>query len=98
MFAACAAYAYRKERLAFFYKLRNEIVIKAKKFVDNNSIEPKIITLNAWNEWSEGSYLEPDTVWEYGYLEAVKHVFPGNNNQWPKRKNETYFNRLYFNY
>ena len=56
-------------------------LIKAKKFVDNNSIEPKIITLNAWNEWSEGSYLEPDTVWEYGYLEAVKHVFPGNNNQ-----------------
>ncbi|MBK5196142.1 MAG: glycoside hydrolase family 99-like domain-containing protein, partial [Proteiniphilum sp.] len=38
-------------------------------------IEPKMITINAWNEWSEGSYLEPDTTWEYGYLEAVRNVF-----------------------
>ena len=49
-------------------------LIKAKKFVDNNSIEPKIITLNAWNEWSEGSYLEPDTVNGLGYLEAIREA------------------------
>jgi hypothetical protein len=34
-----------------------------------------IITLNAWNEWTEGSYLEPDTVHGYGYLEAIRSVF-----------------------
>ncbi len=33
---------------------------------------PKILTINAWNEWTEGSYLEPDTVHGMGYLEAVQ--------------------------
>jgi hypothetical protein len=32
----------------------------------------RIITINCWNEWTEGSYLEPDTVHGMGYLEAVK--------------------------
>ncbi len=54
-------------------------LIKAKKFIDDNNIEPKIVTINAWNEWSEGSYLEPDKTWGYGYLEAVKSVFGKTN-------------------
>eukprot|EP00698_Gefionella_okellyi_P006810 TRINITY_DN1635_c0_g1_i1.p1 TRINITY_DN1635_c0_g1~~TRINITY_DN1635_c0_g1_i1.p1 ORF type:complete len:419 (-),score=77.03 TRINITY_DN1635_c0_g1_i1:204-1433(-) len=33
------------------------------------------VTINAWNEWTEGSYLEPDTVHKYEYLQAVKDVF-----------------------
>lgn len=36
---------------------------------------PKLITVNSWNEWTEGSYLEPDTVNGFGYLEAVRRVF-----------------------
>lgn len=50
-------------------------LVKAKQFVDNHQIVPKMITINAWNEWSEGSYLEPDTIWKFGYLDAVKNVF-----------------------
>lgn len=35
---------------------------------------PRAFTINCWNEWTEGSYLEPDTVNGYGYLEAIKRV------------------------
>ena len=38
---------------------------------------PPIITINCWNEWTEGSYLEPDTRHKMAYLEAVRNVFGG---------------------
>ena len=34
-----------------------------------------IITVNAWNEWTEGSYLLPDTTHGLAYLEAIRAVF-----------------------
>ncbi len=36
---------------------------------------PRILNINCWNEWTEGSYLEPDTVNGLKYLEAVRDVF-----------------------
>ena len=37
----------------------------------------RILTINCWNEWTEGSYLEPDTVHALKYLEAVRDVLGG---------------------
>ena len=48
---------------------------KAKAYADAHPGQPKLITINAWNEWVEGSYLLPDMLNGYGYLEAVKDVF-----------------------
>ncbi|HBK94008.1 MAG TPA: hypothetical protein DDZ69_03210, partial [Porphyromonadaceae bacterium] len=36
-----------------------------------------LITINAWNEWVEGSYLLPDMQNGFGYLKAVKEVMSG---------------------
>jgi hypothetical protein len=47
----------------------------AKEYADKKSNEqPKFIMINSWNEWVEGSYLMPDMLNGYGYLEAVKSV------------------------
>lgn len=45
-------------------------IIKETK--SNITLDDKLIFINAWNEWAEGAYLEPDLKWKYGYLEATK--------------------------
>jgi hypothetical protein len=49
---------------------------RAKAFADGSGTEPRIITVYAWNEWTEGSYLEPESRTGMKYLEALKEVFP----------------------
>ena len=53
---------------------------KAKAWCDTQTPAgmPKLITINSWNEWSEGSYLEPDSDLGYGLLNAMARVFGPN--------------------
>jgi hypothetical protein len=50
---------------------------KTRDYVKRHPEQSKIIIINAWNEWVEGSYLEPDMRWGYGYLNAVQEVMSG---------------------
>ncbi len=46
-----------------------------RRWIDQQPGHPGIVTVNAWNEWTEGSYLEPDVEHGMRYLEAIRDVF-----------------------
>lgn len=54
-------------------------LLEAKNYADAHPDQPRMVFINAWNEWVEGSYLLPDRLNGFGYLEAVRSVFPETN-------------------
>ena len=50
-----------------------EALREAKKFAESSGVD--LVTINSWNEWTESSYLLPDDIHGYGYLDAIKKIF-----------------------
>lgn len=46
----------------------------AVKCVENRDMDHRLIFLNAWNEWGEGAYMEPDIKFGHGYIDALREV------------------------
>lgn len=47
-------------------------LVKLANTMPERNLPENFIFLNAWNEWAEGTYLEPDERYGYEYLDAVK--------------------------
>jgi hypothetical protein len=58
--------------VAYEQWLRSAIA-RAKKFPAGE----RVVFLNAWNEWAEGTHLEPDEKFGRAYLEATKRALLG---------------------
>ena len=63
--------------------LKNACVDTAGRFSDPSE---RLVFLNAWNEWAEGAYLEPDERHGYGYLQATRDALEWVDGKKGKRR------------
>lgn len=63
---------------ALYKKWLKDVINEGKS---RNDIDDRMVFINAWNEWGEGAYLEPDKRFGYAYLEATKEAVEETGNE-----------------
>ncbi len=48
----------------------------ARQFLADHPVTSPLLTINAWNEWTEGAALLPDAHFGTRFLETITEVFP----------------------
>lgn len=56
-------------------KFKAALEMTRDRLLKRTAANTRILNINCWNEWTEGSYLEPDKVHGLQYLDAVHDVF-----------------------
>lgn len=57
---------------SLFSVLLNDAIARSQsKYINENN---RYIFINAWNEWAEGTYLEPDSKFGFEYLEVIQNL------------------------
>jgi hypothetical protein len=51
-------------------------LLTARQFLADHPVTSPLLTINAWNEWTEGAALLPDTHFGTRFLETITEVFP----------------------
>ena len=72
-----------------FYMVNKKIIEWTRNKYDRNS---RFIFINAWNEWGEGAYLEPDTNYGYASINSLSKAL------FDRPYKEIKINHTYFNY
>jgi hypothetical protein len=54
-----------------------KILEKSEKLSSSKNDEHKIVFIQAWNEWGEGNYMEPDLQYGRGYIEKMHEAIYG---------------------
>lgn len=65
-----AYFSFKNTKPEYYREWLSGVLSKFKPF----SQEENLVFINAWNEWAEGNYLEPDMKYGRAYLEATKEA------------------------
>ena len=56
------------------YKTWLKDIILESKVIHRGNSDLDMVFVNSWNEWAEGSHLEPDCRYGYAYLQATREA------------------------
>lgn len=74
----------RKYKGTFFYNMDKDTFKKQIRALKKKYVNSEFMYINAWNEWGEGTYLEPDETNRYSFLEVIRDEF-ADEDAWNKR-------------